>query len=96
MFPGGHLLSILIFFPALGALALLFLRGDDQLWIRRLTFVVSTDGSISETKVVKGLAGGCSEEALRVIKLMPKWKPGKQNGRPVPVYFTIPVTFKLQ
>ncbi|MBV8254063.1 MAG: energy transducer TonB [Chitinophaga sp.] len=59
-------------------------------------FVVSPDGSIGDVKVLgarKG--GGLEEEAMRVIKGMPKWKPGRQGGRNVPVYFTIPVKFQL-
>ena len=61
-----------------------------------LKFVVNEDGGVSDITVVKGLEGGCSEEAKRVVAGMPKWKPGKQNGRPVKVYFTLPIVFKLQ
>ena len=43
----------------------------------------------------RGIGGGCDEEAIRVVKKMPAWKPGKQNGQPVMVYFTLPVLFKL-
>ncbi|WP_170137604.1 energy transducer TonB [Chitinophaga dinghuensis] len=59
-------------------------------------FVVDRDGTIQEVKVIgarKG--GGLEEEAMRVIKSMPKWRPGRQGGRNVPVYFTIPVKFQL-
>jgi protein TonB len=59
-------------------------------------FVVNEDGTISEVKVVKGLERSCDEEAVRAIKKMPKWEPGKQNGKKVKVYFNVPVTFKLQ
>ena len=59
-------------------------------------FIVEKDGSISETEVVKGIGGGCDEEAVRVVKAMPKWKPGKQDGKPVRVHFILPLTFKLQ
>ena len=59
-------------------------------------FVVEKDGSISEVKVAQGIGGGCDEEAVRVVKAMPKWKPGKQDGQPVRVSFTMPFTFKLQ
>lgn len=59
-------------------------------------FVVNEDGDISDANVVRGIGGGCDEEALRVVKSMPKWKPGKQNGRPVKVYFTLPISFKLE
>jgi len=58
-------------------------------------FVVEKDGSISDVKVVRGIGGGCDEEAVRVVKSMPKWKPGKQRGQPVRVYFTLPIEFKL-
>ncbi|WBA41393.1 TonB family protein [Hymenobacter canadensis] len=58
-------------------------------------FVVSTDGSIREVQVQKGLGSGCDEEALRVIKSLPRFEPGKQNGRAVPVYYTVPVVFSL-
>ena len=59
-------------------------------------FIVEKDGSISETEIVKGIGGGCDEEAVRVVKAMPKWKPGKQDGKPVRVHFILPLTFKLQ
>jgi protein TonB len=59
-------------------------------------FVVSRDGSISNAQVVRGIGGGCDEEALRVVKGMPKWKPGKNNGKPVNVTYTLPVAFKLE
>jgi protein TonB len=63
-----------------------------------IQFVVSEDGSISDVKVVgnKRLGGGLEEEAIRVVKGMPKWRPGKQNGRAVKVYFTLPVLFRLE
>ena len=59
-------------------------------------FIVEKDGSVNEVKVVKGIGGGCDEEAVRVVKAMPKWKPGKQKGKPVRVHYTLPLTFKLQ
>ena len=61
-------------------------------------FVVETDGSISNVEVLKGVpgGGGCDKEAVRVIKSMPKWNIGKQNGRPVRVYFNVPISFRLQ
>ena len=59
-------------------------------------FVIEKDGSITEVEVLKGIGGGCDEEAVRVVKAMPKWKPGKQDGQPVRVSFTMPFTFKLQ
>lgn len=59
-------------------------------------FVVSKEGDIQKAKVVQGLGGGLNEEALRVINGMPRWKPGKHNGRAVPVTFTLPIKFVLQ
>ena len=58
--------------------------------------IVEKDGSISHPRVVKGIGGGCNEESLRVIKLMPKWKPAKQVGKYVRVYYAIPITFRFQ
>ncbi|MFN0275293.1 MAG: energy transducer TonB [Chitinophagales bacterium] len=58
-------------------------------------FVVNTDGSIVDAKVVRGIGFGCDEEALRAVKAMPKWKPGKQAGTPVRVRMTVPIQFKL-
>lgn len=60
-----------------------------------LRFVIGKDGSIQKAVVVRGVEGGCTEEALRVIRLMPKWKPGKQNGRETSVLFTLPIKFVL-
>ena len=59
-------------------------------------FIIEKDGSVSDVKVAKGIGGGCDEEAVRVVKAMPKWKPGKQDGKPVRVNFTMPFFFKLQ
>lgn len=59
-------------------------------------FVVEPDGSVSNVKIMRGIGGGCDEEAMRVVKAMPKWKPGKQRGKAVRVSYTLPVMFKLQ
>ena len=59
-------------------------------------FVVAKDGTVSNAQIVKGLGGGLNDEALRVVKKMPKWKPGKHNGRAVPVTFNLPIKFQLQ
>ncbi len=59
-------------------------------------FVVNQDGSIVDPVVVRSVASYLDKEALRVIKTMPKWKPGKQRGKAVRVKYTVPVTFKLQ
>ncbi len=59
-------------------------------------FTVGSDGSIQNAKTIKGIGFGCDEEALRVINLMPDWRPGKQSGRPVRVRFTVPIAFQIQ
>jgi len=59
-------------------------------------FIVNTDGSLTDLKVVKGIGGGCDEEAIRVLKEAPKWTPGKQRGRAVRVRKVIPIFFKLR
>ena len=61
-----------------------------------INFVVENDGSVTNVKVMRSLGGGCDEEAMRVVKSMPKWKPGKQRGKPVRVSYNLPVNFKLQ
>lgn len=58
-------------------------------------FVVGRDGSIRDIKILRDIGGGCSQEVKRLIKSMPKWKPGKQRGKTVPVHFTLPVSFNL-
>ena len=57
--------------------------------------VIEKDGSVSNVRVLRGIGGGCDEEAMRVIKSMPKWKPGMMKGEPVPVSYQIPINFKL-
>lgn len=59
-------------------------------------FVVGSDGSVRDAKVVKTLDPYCDKEALRVIMSMPKWIPGKQNGKAVSVKYTVPIVFRLQ
>ncbi len=61
-----------------------------------IRFVVGKDGKVSDIRVIKPLDASCDKEAVRVVQSMPPWIPGKQNGRAVPVYFTLPVLFKLQ
>jgi TonB family protein len=60
-----------------------------------VTFVVETDGSISTVKVLRGIGTGCDEEAVRVIREMPQWIPGKQSGKTVRVQFNMPIKFAL-
>lgn len=59
-------------------------------------FVVEKDGKITDVTVVKGIGAGCDEEAVRVIESAPAWNPGKQRGRAVRVYMTVPIRFILQ
>ncbi|MCQ2311439.1 MAG: energy transducer TonB [Paludibacteraceae bacterium] len=59
-------------------------------------FVVNKDGSIVDINVVRSVDPSLDKEAIRVIKSMPKWKPGMQRGKPVRVKFTLPVVFRLQ
>jgi protein TonB len=61
-----------------------------------LQFVVNENGMVSDIQVVRGIGGGCDEEAVRVLKAMPPWKPGRQNGQAVKVYFILPISFALQ
>jgi TonB family protein len=59
-------------------------------------FIVNKDGSVSNIEVIRSLEPECDKEAIRVIKLLPKFIPGKMNGSNVRVWYTIPITFKLE
>jgi len=61
-----------------------------------VNFVVDREGKISLIKIIRGIGGGCDEEAIRVLKKMPAWNPGKQGGKAVLVSFTMPVKYILQ
>lgn len=61
-----------------------------------VSFVVEPDGSTSNAVVKRGIGGGCDEEALRIVRAMPKWAAGKQRGQPVRVQFNLPIKFTLQ
>jgi len=61
-----------------------------------LRFVVATDGSIKRIEIFKGVHPVLDQEAVRVLSMMPRWKPGRQNGIPASVWFTVPVNFKLK
>lgn len=61
-----------------------------------LTFVVQEDGSLTDIRVARSAGKDLDEEAVRLAESMPCWIPGKQNGYAVPVYFHLPVTFKLE
>ena len=58
-------------------------------------FVIQSDGSLTNHKILRGIGYGCDEEALRIAQSMPNWSPGEQNGEAVPVWFTLPVKFDL-
>ena len=60
-----------------------------------VSFVVERDGSISNVKVLRDIGYGCGEEAVRVVKAMPHWKPGMQRGKNVRVQYTLPLNFQI-
>ncbi|SEO88450.1 TonB family C-terminal domain-containing protein [Mucilaginibacter gossypiicola] len=60
-----------------------------------ITFIVEKDGSLSNMKVIRGIGSGCDEEAVRVLSMSPAWKPGIQNGKPVKVQYSVPISFTL-
>ncbi len=93
-FPGGdgklmEWLSRNIKYPAVAEEA----RVQGRVIVR---FVIGKDGTISDVSIVRSVDPALDKEALRVVKAMPRWIPGKQNGVPVPVWFSLPVTFQLQ
>jgi TonB family protein len=61
-----------------------------------INFVVEADGSVSGVNVLRGIGGGCDEEAVRVVEMMPRWTPGYQRGQAVRVSFNLPVRFELE
>jgi len=61
-----------------------------------VSFVINQDGSIVDVEVIRSVDPSLDREAMRVVSTMPKWKPGKQRGKPVRVRFNVPVTFRLQ
>ncbi len=60
-----------------------------------VTFVIEKNGSVTDVKILRGIGGGCDEEACRVIKAMPRWNPGLQRGKAVRVQFNMPIRFVL-
>lgn len=58
-----------------------------------ITFIVETDGSITDVKVARSVDPYIDKEAMRIVKAMPKWTPGKQDGKPVRVKYRLPVVF---
>lgn len=61
-----------------------------------VSFVVETDGSISDVKIMRRVFPSLDDEALRVVKMMPKWLPGKMNGEVVRVHYTLPISYRLR
>lgn len=61
-----------------------------------VSFVVETDGSITDVEVARSVDPFLDREAMRIVKAMPKWTPGKKDGKPVRVKYTVPVVFRLQ
>ena len=61
-----------------------------------IRFVVDEKGTVKDPEILRDIGAGCGAEAQRVVNMMPKWKPGEQGGRKVPVYFNLPVKFKLE
>lgn len=58
-------------------------------------FIVDEFGNVSNPVVVRSIGGGCDEEAVRIINLMPQWNPGAENGKPAAVWYTLPVKFTI-
>ncbi|MBU1009040.1 MAG: TonB family protein [Bacteroidetes bacterium] len=92
-FPGGEAARLKFFnsnivYPALA-------RELNIMGTVYVGFVVEPDGSLSQVSLLRGIGGGCDEEALRVVNLMPRWNPGKQRGQAVRVRFNLPVRFTL-
>jgi len=67
--------------------------GEGQVLI---SFVVNLDGNTDKIKIERGLCPSCDEEVIRVLKSLPKWKPGEKEGKKVDVKFYLPIEFKLQ
>ncbi len=94
MFPGGEnemlkFISKNIKYPSNA-------RENNIAGIVNISFIVDQKGEIKNIELLRGIGGGCEEEAIRVIKTMPTWKPGKQNGQAVNVQFQLPISFTLK
>ena len=61
-----------------------------------ITFVIDKKGNVTNVKVLRGVDSALNNEAIRVVKSLPTWKPGMQAGRPVKVNFNVPISFVLQ
>ena len=60
-----------------------------------ISCVINESGEVTSVRPIRGIGGGCDEEAVRVIKSMPKWTPGKQRGKPVSTAYNLPIRFTL-
>lgn len=92
-FPGGETalykyLADSIVYPTLA-------RDNGISGIVYLSFVVEKDGSVGNVKLLRDIGGGCGAEAVRVVKAMPKWKPGIIKGKPVRALFNLPISFSF-
>ncbi len=92
-FPGGHK-AMLKFLSKNLAYPEAAIKANVQ-GVLYAGFTITGTGQITEPKILKGIGHGCDEEAIRLIKLMPLWKPGRQNGKPVAVRYTLPIQFAL-
>lgn len=61
-----------------------------------IKFLVLENGDIDSPRIVQGIGSGCDEEALRVVENMPRWRSGRQKGKPVRVWFDLPIVFRLE
>jgi TonB family protein len=60
-----------------------------------VSFIINNEGFVTDVKILRGIGGGCDEEAARVVQMMPKWNPGRQNGKTVRVLFNMPIDFRI-
>jgi TonB family protein len=60
-----------------------------------ISFIINKDGSVSDAEILRGIGGGCDEEALRVVKASPNWNPGKKDGKIVKARMRLPVQYAL-
>lgn len=92
-FPGGHAALIAYIQKNINYPADAAKNGiQGRVWV---SFIVEKDGSLSDIEIIRSPDSSFSKEAIRVLSSMPKWKPGKQNGKIVRVKWSMPVTFKL-
>jgi TonB family protein len=61
----------------------------------RVSFLVTPAGQIENPEIVEGLSHGCNEEVIRLVNLMPPWTPGRQDGKPVTVRYSMPFQFRM-